>query len=54
LNENSDPITGLYASGNEMQSIMGNAYPAPGITIGPGVTFGYIAAEHALKSIKNL
>ena len=41
-------ITGLYACGNDMHSIMGGVYPAPGITLGPGVTFGYLAARHAI------
>ncbi|PHP66728.1 FAD-binding dehydrogenase [Zhengella mangrovi] len=41
------PIDGLYACGNDMQSIMGGVYPGPGITIGPGMTFGYLAARHA-------
>jgi succinate dehydrogenase/fumarate reductase flavoprotein subunit len=30
-------IPGLYAVGNDMQSAMGGVYPAPGITIGPGL-----------------
>jgi predicted oxidoreductase len=42
------PIHGLYAVGNDMHSIMGGTYPAPGITIGPGLVFGRIAARHAL------
>lgn len=41
------PIGGLYACGNDMQSVMGGVYPAPGITIGPALTFAYIAARHA-------
>lgn len=48
LDGNHQPLAGLYAVGNDMQSIMGEAYPAPGITIGPGVVFAYIAARHAL------
>ena len=48
LDRNDLPIVGLYACGNDMHSIMGGTYPAPGITIGPGVTFGYLAAKHAL------
>jgi len=42
------PLPGWYAVGNDMQSIMGGAYPAPGITIGPGLVFARIAARHAL------
>ncbi len=42
-------IPGLYACGNDMHSIMGGTYPGPGITIGPGLTFGYLAAEHAVE-----
>ena len=49
LNANGQAIDGLYACGNDMHSIMGGVYPAPGITIGPGVTFGYLAAKHAVK-----
>ncbi len=41
-------IEGLYAVGNDMHSIMGGVYTAPGITIGPGVVFGYLAARHAV------
>ena len=43
-----EPIPGLYAVGNDMQSIMGASYPAPGITIGPGLTFASIAARDAV------
>ena len=42
-----DAIAGLYACGNDMNSIMGGQYPAPGTTLGPGMTFAYLAALHA-------
>jgi succinate dehydrogenase/fumarate reductase flavoprotein subunit len=48
LGEGGQAIGGLYAVGNDMHSIMGGTYPAPGITIGPGLVFGRIAARHAL------
>jgi len=40
------PIAGLYVAGNDMQSVMGGAYPGPGITLGPALTFGWIAGQH--------
>ena len=45
-------IPGLYACGNDMHSIMGGVYPAPGITIGPAITFGYLAAKHAVAKAR--
>lgn len=44
--EDGRPITGLYAVGNDAASIMGGNYPGGGITLGPAITFGYIAARH--------
>lgn len=45
-------IEGLWVAGNDMGSCMGGEYPAPGITLGPAITFGYIAGKQlaALKS----
>ena len=46
LDANKRPIPGLYAAGNDALSIMGGAYPGPGITLGPAMTFGWLAARH--------
>jgi hypothetical protein len=36
-------VAGLYAVGNDSASVMGGCYPAGGITLGPAMTFGYLA-----------
>ncbi|GAC14003.1 FAD-binding protein [Aliiglaciecola lipolytica] len=41
-----EPIEGLYAIGNASSSVMGTSYPGAGSTIGPAMTFGYVAANH--------
>lgn len=47
LDSNDAPIPGLYAVGNDMASVLGGNYSGGGITLGPGMTFGYIAGLHA-------
>jgi FAD binding domain len=47
LGEDGGPIDGLYAVGNDMHSIMGGVYTAPGITLGPGLVFAGLAARDA-------
>lgn len=49
LGANGQPIPGLYVTGNDMQSVMGGQYPAPGITLGPALTFGWVAGQHLMK-----
>jgi succinate dehydrogenase/fumarate reductase flavoprotein subunit len=46
IDENGNVIPGLYAAGNDMASIMGGNYPGGGITLGPAMTFGFIAGRH--------
>jgi 3-oxosteroid 1-dehydrogenase len=40
-------VPGLYAVGNAAASWTGDAYPAPGATLGIGMTMGYLAGRHA-------
>ena len=40
-------IPGLFAAGNASASMMGRTYPGAGGTIGPALTFGFLAAEAA-------
>jgi succinate dehydrogenase/fumarate reductase flavoprotein subunit len=44
------PIPGLYAVGNDMHSPLGGEYPGAGTQLGTGMTFGYLAALHAVGS----
>lgn len=46
LDRDGAPIPGLYAAGNDLASVMGGNYPGGGITLGPAMTFGWIAAHH--------
>ena len=43
LDDAGRPIKGLYAVGNDAASVMGGNYPGAGITLGPALTFGYVA-----------
>ncbi len=51
LGAGGQPIAGLYAVGNDMASVMQGHYPSGGITLGPAMTFGYIAAHHLAQQV---
>ena len=45
LDQDNRPIQGLYACGNDMNSPLAGHYIGAGITLGPALTFGYLAAQ---------
>ena len=47
LTTDGTPIPGLYAVGNAAAFWTGDAYPAPGATLGIAMTMAYIAGRHA-------
>ncbi|WP_084727386.1 3-oxosteroid 1-dehydrogenase [Rhodococcoides yunnanense] len=53
LRQDGSVVDGLYAVGNASAPVMGHTYAGPGATIGPAMTFGYLAvldmASRALR-----
>lgn len=39
-------IEGLYAAGNVAEGVLGQTYPGGGSSLGPNITFGYLAGRH--------
>lgn len=51
LGGDGQPIPGLYAAGVDSNSIMRGKYPGGGSSLGPAMTFGYIAARHIAEAV---
>jgi succinate dehydrogenase/fumarate reductase flavoprotein subunit len=45
-------VPGLYAVGVDANSVFRGTYPGSGASIGPGMTFGYVAALHAAADLR--
>lgn len=52
LDAEGQAIPGLFVAGNDMQSVFGGTYPGSGITLGPALTFGWMAGR-ALAAMNN-
>ena len=52
LDADDRPIEGLFAAGNDNGSVMGGGYPGGGITLGPAMTFGFVAAEYMAERVE--
>jgi len=50
LREDGSAIDGLYAAGNASAAVMGHSYAGAGATIGPAMTFGYIAVRDMISA----
>jgi len=53
LDNSGNPIPGLYAAGNNSGTPFGDVYPGAGATIGPAMTFGYVAANDIVERSGN-
>lgn len=46
LDRDGSVVPGLYAAGNDADSVLLGAYPGPGASLGPALTAGYCSAMH--------
>ncbi len=51
LRDDGSVIPGLYVTGNTAASVMGRSYAGAGATIGPAMTFGFVAANDIAERV---
>jgi succinate dehydrogenase/fumarate reductase flavoprotein subunit len=51
LRDDDTVVRGLYAVGNTAAPVMGRSYAGAGATIGPAMTFGFVAAKHVAAQV---
>ncbi|MCP3730274.1 FAD-dependent oxidoreductase [Sphingomonas sp. MG17] len=54
LDEDCAPIPGLYATGVDSNHVFRGRYPGGGVSLGPAMTFGYIAAREMARQAQTL
>jgi 3-oxosteroid 1-dehydrogenase len=52
LRPDGSPIPGLYAAGNTSALVMGRTYAGPGATLGPAMTFAYLATQDLATALR--
>lgn len=52
VNQQGKAVNRLYAVGNDAASVMGGAYPGGGITLGPAMTFAFVAANDIIATAR--
>ncbi|KUI01650.1 FAD-binding protein [Mycobacterium sp. IS-3022] len=53
LRADDSTVKHLYAVGNTSAAVMGRSYAGAGATIGPAMTFGYVAAKHIAEQLSD-
>jgi 3-oxosteroid 1-dehydrogenase len=54
LDQQDEPIDGLYATGNGTATVMGRHYLGPGASIANTMVFGHLAARHAIGTLRDV